>query len=73
MATEILDQAFAEASRLSSREQEVLATMILKEIASERRWEKAFAESEDTLALLAEEALVEHREGRTQVLDPDRL
>jgi hypothetical protein len=47
--------------------------MILEELASERRWEKAFADSEDMLAQLADEALAEHRQGRTQPLDLDAL
>lgn len=73
MVTGLLEKAFVEASKLSEQEQTVLATWILEELASERRWEKAFAISEDVLAQLADEALIEHREGRTQVLEPDRL
>jgi hypothetical protein len=73
MATRILEKAFAEASRLTEPEQEVFAAWILEELASERRWEEAFAASGDALAQLADEALAEHREGRTRELDPDRL
>ena len=40
-----LEQAFAEASRLSEADQETLATLILKEIDSERRWQSAFDSS----------------------------
>lgn len=68
-----LERAFAEASKLPKEEQEALGTWILEELASERRWQKAFGESADVLAQLAEEALEEHRTGRTQVLDPDTL
>jgi hypothetical protein len=50
-----------------------LATLLLDEIAADRRWEKSFADSHDVLAQLAEEALNEHRAGRTEPLDPDRL
>ncbi len=71
--TELLERAFAEASRLPVQEQDALAAWILEELASERRWEEAFAGSDDVLARLADEALVEHREGRTRVLDPDNL
>lgn len=71
--TKLLEKAFTEASKLPEREQDALAAMILEELASERRWEKAFADSERVLAQLADEALAEHREGRTQVLDPERL
>ena len=71
--TELLEKAFAEASRLPEHEQNTLAEWLLEELASEGRWEKAFAGSHQALAQLADEALTEHREGRTQVLDPDRL
>jgi len=73
MVTKLLEKAFAKASELPEREQDALAAVILEELASERRWEKAFAASNEVLAQLADEALAEHREGRTQVLDPDRL
>jgi hypothetical protein len=71
--TDLLTQAFNEASKLSSEQQDALATWILEEIASEHQWDRAFAASQDKLALLAEEALEEHRAGRTQRLNPDSL
>jgi hypothetical protein len=49
------------------------AAWILEELVSERRWEKAFAKSEDVLARLAEEALVVYQTDQTQELDPDQL
>jgi len=73
MMTRLLEKAFAEASKLPEQEQYALATMILEELAFEQHWGKAFAASEDVLAQLADEALAAHREGRTQVLTPDRL
>jgi len=68
-----LERAFAEAAKLPPKEQAALAAWILEEIASERRWDKAFADSADALAQLADEALTEHRRGQTQVLEPDKL
>lgn len=50
-----------------------LAAWILEEPASEQRWEKAFADSEDVLIELAEEAIAEYRTDQTQELDPDQL
>ena len=73
MVTRLLEQAFAEAAELPEQEQNSLATIILKELAAERRWEKAFAGSEDALAELADEALDDFREGRSPVLGPDEL
>ena len=71
--TKLLEEAFAEASKLPEQEQDALATVILEELASERRWDQAFADSADLLAQLADQALAEHRAGKTHVLDPERL
>jgi len=71
--TKLLEKAFAEASRLPEDEQDALGEWLLEELASEGGWEKAFAGSHQALAQLADEALAEHHERRTQVLDPDRL
>jgi hypothetical protein len=71
--TKLLEEAFAEASKLPEQEQDALAAVILEELASERRWDQAFADSADLLAQLAEQALAEHRAGKTQRLDPERL
>jgi hypothetical protein len=71
--TKLLEEAFAEASKLPEQEQDALATVILEELASERRWDQAFANSADLLAQLADQALAEHRAGKTHVLDPERL
>jgi len=71
--TRLLEKAIAEAAKLTEKEQDALAAWILEELESERRWMKAFAESKDTLAQLAEEALSEYHEGRTKELDPDQI
>ena len=71
MMTELLEKAFVEASKLPEQEQYALATIIFEELASEQRWQEAFAASEDVLAQLADEALAEHGEGRTHVLNHD--
>jgi hypothetical protein len=71
--TKLLEEAFAEAAKLPEQEQDALAAVILEELASERRWDQAFAASTDLLTQLAEQALAEHRAGKTQVLDPERL
>lgn len=70
--TQLLTEAFEKASKLSEQQQNLLANWILTEIASESRWNKAFADSEDKLAQLADEALSEYRAGRTKGVDPDR-
>lgn len=64
MLTASLEKAFIEASKLSESEQDALAIWILKELESERLWDKAFSDSSDKLARLAEEALKEHKKGK---------
>jgi hypothetical protein len=71
--TKALKKAFEVASRLPDREQDELATAILEELAADERWEAAFAQSQQALEHLAEEARKEHRAGRTEALDPDAL
>jgi len=61
------------ASRLPDPDQDELAAAILEELEADERWEASFARSQDALARLADEALEEHRAGRTEPLDPDAL
>jgi hypothetical protein len=58
-------------SRLPDREQEQIATEILSDLEADARWEAALAASPAALERLADEALAEHRAGRTKPLDPD--
>ena len=71
--TKLLEKAFKEASKLPETEQNALAKWVIEELRSEDRWEKVFAGSEDVLDRLAEEALAEHRDGKTETLDIDKL
>ncbi|MEK7270821.1 MAG: hypothetical protein AAB215_07790 [Planctomycetota bacterium] len=71
--TVMLEQAFAEAAKLSPAEQDAIARRLLAELADEKAWDAAFSGSQDALARLAAEALAEHRTGRTLPLDLERL
>ena len=73
MVTPLLEKTIAEITKLPEQEQNTLAAWILEELESEERWQQAFDASGDILTQLAEEALKEHREGRTFPLDPDTL
>ena len=66
--TRMLEKAFEAASKLPVLEQNVLAKVMLDEIASEQKWDALFAESEDILALLAAEALQDEEQGKTREL-----
>jgi len=71
--TQLLEKAFEEASKLSEMEQNALARWLIEEIISEKKWEKAFADSEDVLGKLADEALAEHAQGKTKPPDYDKI
>ena len=68
-----LEQAFAEASKLTEAEQELLASRLLAELAAEDEFDRAIARSSDKLRTLATQALAEDVAGLTEDLDPDRL
>jgi hypothetical protein len=53
--------------------QGLLASRLLAELDAEDEFDRAIAASADKLAVLAKEALAEHRAGLTQELDQDRL
>jgi TRAP-type C4-dicarboxylate transport system substrate-binding protein len=71
--TQLLRKALAEVSRLPEDEQDAIAAVVLAELSSERRWNELFEKSQDVLEELAEEALAEHRTGKTKRLEPDEL
>lgn len=45
-----------------------MASLLLAELESERRWTESFAASQDPLATLAEEALREFETGETKII-----
>lgn len=66
--TQLLEQALSEVAKLPASEQDAVAALVIEELASERRWSSSFANSQDLLAKLAEEALAEYASGRTKPL-----
>ena len=69
--TELLEKAFTVASKLSDHEQDSFARWLLSELESERKWDDLFGGSQDLLSRLADEAIAEHRQGKTKRLDAD--
>lgn len=60
--TKMLEAAFKKASELPVVEQNALAKWLMEELEAEKAWDTRFAESEDVLDRLADEALeVERR------------
>jgi len=67
--TRMLERAFEEASRLPPGDQDALAQWLLEELKSERRWADLLNGSGGFLEHLADEAIREHRNGRSKPLD----
>jgi len=71
--TRLLEKVFKDASKLPDIEQNALAKWLLEELEAERKWDRAFAGSEDILGQLADEAIKAHRQGKTTPLNIDKL
>ncbi len=71
--TQLLEKAFKRVSKLPEIEQNIMAKWLIDELKSEKKWGKMFAESEDILEKLADEALAELAQGKTKPLDIDKL
>ena len=61
MVTE-LKKAIEKAEKLSDKEQQVIAQLIVDEIS----WDQTLKDSENQLSSLAEEALNEYKKGKTK-------
>ena len=70
--TQLLERAFAEVSKLSAKDQDAVAAFLLEELASEKRWDAAFASSQPQLSEMARAALREFEAGETLPMDADR-
>jgi hypothetical protein len=71
--TKTLERAVRKISRLSAREQNAFARWMLRELADEQRWQRTLDRTRGTLRSLADEAIADHKAGRTRRLHPDRL
>ena len=52
--------------------EQIVSTLLTLE-EDEQLWDEVFADSQDMLAELADEAIAEHRAGYSTPLDPDQL
>ena len=66
--TQLLEKVVEELRNLPPAEQDAVAAVLLRELASEHGWSHLFAGSQEKLARMAEEALAEHRAGNTKPL-----
>ena len=67
--TSLLKKAFDAASSLPTDRQDAIARLVLAEIEDEKRWDEAFAGSQDKLADMAAEAIAEHKAGKTRPME----
>ncbi len=66
--TKLLEKVLARLAKLPDEEQDAFAALLLGEMESEGRWQESFAASQDVLEVLADEAVAEHKAGRTSPL-----
>lgn len=71
--TDLLEKALAELQNLPADEQNAIAALILDEIADEKKWDEAFASSQDELAKLADKVREDIRAGRIKDLGIDEI
>lgn len=64
--TSLLKKAFDAASSLPTDRQDAIAKLILAEIEDEKRWDEAFAGSQDKLTDMAAEVIAENKRGKTR-------
>ncbi|MEB3202322.1 MAG: hypothetical protein VKK05_05840 [Synechococcus sp.] len=67
--TQALSAAVATAAQLSEEEQDALAAILLEEMESEERWNALFADSQNLLERMANEAIQDFQAGRVQPID----
>ena len=67
--TELLEKAFKEAQKLSNDLQDELAQQLLEDIENELKWQESLSDSDvnlDVIEEMAQMALIEDREGKTE-------
>ena len=69
----LLDRAVSEARKLSDAEQDAIASLILDEIADDRKWEESFNRSPNNLLALAARAEDQVRAGQCRTAGFDEL
>ena len=69
----LLDEAYAVAKELPEAQQEAIGAVLLAEIDADLRWEELLAQPSEVIERMADQALEEHRLGKTLPLDPDTL
>ena len=66
--TKLMEEAIRRIADLPEDQQDAVAAIVLAELESEDRWDRAFAESQDLLEELAAEAVGLDEKGKTSSL-----
>ncbi|MCI0361243.1 MAG: hypothetical protein L0211_22405 [Planctomycetaceae bacterium] len=71
--TQLLEQALEAVQQLPPAEQDSIASLILQELADEKRWDEAFARTQVQLDRLADKVEADVAAGRVRDLGMDEL
>ena len=71
--TQLLEKVLTEVQKLPPEKQDAITAVILEELEDAQLWEKAFSESEDKLAELAQKVRTDIKAGRIQKMGIDEL
>ncbi len=63
--TALMHQVVQHLESLPDSQQDIVASMLLEELDGELKWDESLANSQDLLAALAQQALVDHSNGLT--------
>ena len=71
--TQLLEKVLTEVQKLPPEKQDAIAAVILEELEDAQLWDKAFSESQDKLAELAQKVRTDIQAGRIKKMGIDEL
>jgi hypothetical protein len=71
--TQLLEKVLTEVHKLPPEKQDAIAAVILEELEDAQLWDKAFSESQDKLAQLAQKVRTDIKAGRIKKMGIDEL
>jgi hypothetical protein len=71
--TQLLEKVLTEVQKLPPEKQDAIAAVILEELEDVQLWDKAFSESQDKLAELAQKVRTDIKAGRIKKMGIDEL
>ena len=71
--TQLLEKVLTEVHKLPPEKQDAIAAVILEELEDAQLWDKAFSESQDKLAELAQKVRTDIKAGRIKKMGIDEL